>query len=108
MTISRRYLRRSHEISLIQRGALPATRDFSGFPRAEADSSLQKFDRFPICTGALLTRYAGDKFERSQHAYRTQRAQIHIQVYALRERRNDPAPKTHTPRHTLLLTTLLH
>lgn len=68
----------------------------------------QKFYRFPICTGALLTRYAGDKFERSQHAYRTQRAQIHIQVYALRERRDDPAPKTHTPRHTLLLTTLLH
>lgn len=68
----------------------------------------QKIDRFPICTGALLTRYAGDKFERSQHAYRTQRAQIHIQVYALRERRDDPAPKTHTPRHTLLLTTLLH
>jgi len=50
-----------------------------------------------FCTDALLTRYAGDKFERSQHAYRTQRAQIHIQVYALRERRDDPAPKTHTP-----------
>lgn len=52
---------------------------------------------FNFCTDALLTRYAGDKFERSQHAYRTQRAQIHIQVYALRERRDDPAPKTHTP-----------
>lgn len=57
---------------------------------------------------ALLTRYAGDKFERSQHAYRTQRTQIHLQVYARRERRDDPAPKTHTPRHTLLLSTLLH
>lgn len=34
------------------------------------------------CTDALLTRYAGDKFERSQHAYRTQRAQIHIPAYA--------------------------
>lgn len=83
-------------------GALPATQDPPAFLEP------QQFDRFPICTGALLTRYAGDKFERSQHAYRTQRTQIHIQVYALRERRNDPAPKTHTPRHTLLLTTLLH
>lgn len=73
-----------------------------------ADPESQKFDHFPICTDALLTRYAGNKFERSQHAYRTQRAQIHIHVYALRERRDDPAPKTHTPRHTLLLTTLLH
>ena len=48
----------------------------------------------------LLTRYAGDKFERSQHAYRTQRAQIHIQFYALRERRDEPAPK-HTHPATL-------
>lgn len=55
---------------------------------------------FPFSTDALLTRYAGDKFERSQHAYRTQRAQIHIQVYALRERRDDPAPK-HTHPATL-------
>lgn len=55
-------------------------------------------DAFPISDAdALLTRYAGDKFERSQHAYRAQRAQIHIQVYALRERRDDPVPKTHTP-----------
>lgn len=61
-------------------------------PSFEAPSTLSNF-----CTDALLTRYAGDKFERSQHAYRTQRAQIHIQVYALRERRDDPAPKTHTP-----------
>lgn len=60
---------------------------------------------------ALLTRYARDKFERSQHAYRTQRAQIHVlafRVHACRERRDEPAPKTHTPRHTLLLTTLLY
>lgn len=87
----------------------------TGFPQQRETSldfleqscfEFQKIDRFPICTNALLTRYAGDKFERSQHAYRTQRAQIHIQVFALR--RDDPAPKTHTPRHTLLLTTLLH
>lgn len=63
---------------------------------------------FQSVTDALLTRYAGDKFERSQHAYRTQRTQIHLQVYARRERRDDPARKTHTPRHTLLLSTLLH
>lgn len=62
------------------------------FLKLDRCSTLSNF-----CTDALLTRYAGDKFERSQHAYRTQRAQIHIQVYALRERRDDPAPKTHTP-----------
>ena len=52
------------------------------------------------CIETLLTLYAGDKFERSQHAYRTQRAQIHIQFYALRERRDEPAPK-HTHPATL-------
>lgn len=71
------------------------------FPLRRATSSLKastdarRFSNF--CADALLTRYAGDKFERSQHAYRAQRAQIHIQVYALRERRDDPVPKTHTP-----------
>lgn len=64
------------------------------------ESRVERLRRFPVRTDALLTRYAGDKFERSQHAYRTQRAQIHIQVYALRERRDDPAPK-HTHPATL-------
>lgn len=82
-------------------------RDSFGFSRAQPRvPKIRSFSN--LYSGALLTRYAGDKFERTQHAYRTQRAQIHIQVYALRERRDDPAPKTHTPRHTLLLTTLLH
>lgn len=59
-----------------------------------------RLDFVADCIETLLTRYAGDKFERSQHAYRTQRAQIHIQVYALRERRDEPAPK-HTHPATL-------
>lgn len=74
--------------------------------KREIASSKREFFFFflsfsAVCfTDALLTRYAGDKFERSQHAYRTQRAQIHIQVYACRERRDDPAPK-HTHPATL-------
>lgn len=68
--------------------------------RVERLRAAEPLGRFPVRTDALLTRYAGDKFERSQHAYRTQRAQIHIQVYALRERRDDPAPK-HTHPATL-------
>lgn len=97
------------EGGLVYNGPLPVILwDPLWFFSSRAASSPEKFDRFPICTGALLTRYAGDKFERSQHAYRTQRAQIHFHVYAFRARHNDPAPKTHTPRHTLLLTTLLH
>lgn len=70
----------------------PSSRRAAPNLKVDRCSTLSNF-----CTDALLTRYAGDKFERSQHAYRTQRAQIHIQVYALRERRDDPAPKTHTP-----------
>lgn len=74
-------------------------------PRSKREIASSKREFFfsfsAVCfTDALLTRYAGDKFERSQHAYRTQRAQIHIQVYACRERRDDPAPK-HTHPATL-------
>lgn len=95
--------------SRLQTGGSPGnTRHFFGFSRAEQPRESKNSIAFQSVLGALLTRYAGDKFERSQHAYRTQRAQIHIQVYVFRERRKNPAPKTHTPRHTLLLTTLLH
>lgn len=88
------------EISRQRKSLLDNTRSLGILSMRRAAPNL-KLDRCStlsnFCTDALLTRYAGDKFERSQHAYRTQRAQIHIQVYALRERRDDPAPKTHTP-----------